>query len=107
MAGSAPAGVRPCLHSASKDAHIRSSALVPTVAAGGGGEASAPEGASVCPSSSVAAWASTSDHAAAHRPRSGYLPWRRLVASLNVLVTSTCWRNVNNGGARRRPGRSD
>ncbi|MFF1612380.1 phosphoketolase [Amycolatopsis sp. NPDC058278] len=35
------------------------------------------------------------------------LPWRRSVASLNVLLTSTCWRNDNNGFSHQGPGLID
>ena len=31
------------------------------------------------------------------------LAWRAPVASLNVLLTSTCWRNDNNGFSHRAP----
>src|SRR5437588_6305972 len=32
------------------------------------------------------------------------LPWRKPVASLNVLLTSTCWRNDHNGFSHQGPG---
>jgi xylulose-5-phosphate/fructose-6-phosphate phosphoketolase len=32
------------------------------------------------------------------------LPWRKGVASLNVLLTSTCWRNDHNGFSHQGPG---
>ncbi len=32
------------------------------------------------------------------------LPWRAPVASLNLLLTSTCWRNDNNGFSHQGPG---
>jgi xylulose-5-phosphate/fructose-6-phosphate phosphoketolase len=35
------------------------------------------------------------------------LPWRRPVASLNVLLTSTCWRNDHNGFSHQGPGLID
>jgi xylulose-5-phosphate/fructose-6-phosphate phosphoketolase len=35
------------------------------------------------------------------------LPWRAPVASLNVLLTSTCWRNDNNGFSHQGPGLID
>jgi len=35
------------------------------------------------------------------------LPWRASVASLNVLLTSTCWRNDNNGFSHQGPGLID
>jgi xylulose-5-phosphate/fructose-6-phosphate phosphoketolase len=35
------------------------------------------------------------------------LPWRRAVASLNVLLTSTCWRNDHNGFSHQGPGLID
>jgi xylulose-5-phosphate/fructose-6-phosphate phosphoketolase len=35
------------------------------------------------------------------------LPWRESVASLNVLLTSTCWRNDNNGFSHQGPGLID
>jgi xylulose-5-phosphate/fructose-6-phosphate phosphoketolase len=37
----------------------------------------------------------------------GDLPWRRPVASLNVLLTSTCWRNDHNGFSHQGPGLID
>jgi xylulose-5-phosphate/fructose-6-phosphate phosphoketolase len=40
------------------------------------------------------------EHAAA-------LPWRAPVASLNVLLTSTCWRNDHNGFSHQGPGLID
>ncbi|WP_072688187.1 phosphoketolase family protein [Rhodococcus marinonascens] len=35
------------------------------------------------------------------------LPWRSPVASLNVLLTSTCWRNDHNGFSHQGPGMID
>ncbi len=35
------------------------------------------------------------------------LPWRRLIASLNLLVTSTCWRQDHNGFSHQGPGLID
>jgi xylulose-5-phosphate/fructose-6-phosphate phosphoketolase len=35
------------------------------------------------------------------------LPWRNPVASLNILLTSTCWRNDNNGFSHQGPGLID
>ena len=35
------------------------------------------------------------------------LPWRMSVASLNVLLTSTCWRNDHNGFSHQGPGLID
>ena len=35
------------------------------------------------------------------------LPWRAPVASLNVLLTSTCWRNDHNGFSHQGPGLID
>jgi xylulose-5-phosphate/fructose-6-phosphate phosphoketolase len=35
------------------------------------------------------------------------LPWRRPVPSLNVLLTSTCWRNDHNGFSHQGPGFMD
>jgi len=35
------------------------------------------------------------------------LPWRQPVASLNVLLTSTCWRNDHNGFSHQGPGLID
>jgi xylulose-5-phosphate/fructose-6-phosphate phosphoketolase len=35
------------------------------------------------------------------------LPWRARVASLNVLLTSTCWRNDHNGFSHQGPGLID
>ncbi|GAA3885474.1 phosphoketolase family protein [Saccharothrix violaceirubra] len=35
------------------------------------------------------------------------LPWRSSVASLNVLLTSTCWRNDHNGFSHQGPGLID
>ena len=35
------------------------------------------------------------------------LPWRRPVASLNILLTSTCWRNDHNGFSHQGPGFMD
>lgn len=34
----------------------------------------------------------------------GGLPWRQPVSSLNVLLTSTCWRNDHNGFSHQGPG---
>jgi xylulose-5-phosphate/fructose-6-phosphate phosphoketolase len=36
-----------------------------------------------------------------------HLPWRAPVASLNVLLTSTCWRNDHNGFSHQGPGLID
>jgi xylulose-5-phosphate/fructose-6-phosphate phosphoketolase len=38
---------------------------------------------------------------------SGALPWREPVASLNILLTSTCWRNDHNGFSHQGPGLID
>jgi xylulose-5-phosphate/fructose-6-phosphate phosphoketolase len=38
---------------------------------------------------------------------SRHLGWRRSVASLNVLLTSTCWRNDHNGFSHQGPGLID
>ena len=35
------------------------------------------------------------------------LPWRAAVASLNILLTSTCWRNDHNGFSHQGPGLLD
>ena len=35
------------------------------------------------------------------------VPWRAPVASLNILLTSTCWRNDNNGFSHQGPGLID
>jgi len=35
------------------------------------------------------------------------LPWRKQVASLNILLTSTCWRNDHNGFSHQGPGLID
>ena len=35
------------------------------------------------------------------------LPWREQVASLNILLTSTCWRNDHNGFSHQGPGLID
>jgi xylulose-5-phosphate/fructose-6-phosphate phosphoketolase len=35
------------------------------------------------------------------------LPWRHSVASLNILLTSTCWRNDHNGFSHQGPGLID
>ena len=35
------------------------------------------------------------------------LPWRAAVASLNILLTSTCWRNDHNGFSHQGPGLID
>jgi xylulose-5-phosphate/fructose-6-phosphate phosphoketolase len=35
------------------------------------------------------------------------LPWRKPIASLNILVTSTCWRNDHNGFSHQGPGLID
>ncbi|MGI8551036.1 MAG: phosphoketolase family protein [Dehalococcoidia bacterium] len=35
------------------------------------------------------------------------LPWRESVASLNILLTSTCWRNDHNGFSHQGPGLVD
>jgi len=37
----------------------------------------------------------------------GNLPWRAPVASLNILLTSTCWRNDHNGFSHQGPGLID
>lgn len=37
----------------------------------------------------------------------GHLEWREPVASLNVLLTSTCWRNDHNGFSHQGPGLID
>jgi len=37
----------------------------------------------------------------------GQLPWRESVASLNILLTSTCWRNDHNGFSHQGPGLID
>jgi xylulose-5-phosphate/fructose-6-phosphate phosphoketolase len=36
-----------------------------------------------------------------------HLPWRAPVASLNILLTSTCWRNDHNGFSHQGPGLID
>jgi len=36
-----------------------------------------------------------------------HLPWRAAVSSLNVLLTSTCWRNDHNGFSHQGPGLID
>ena len=36
-----------------------------------------------------------------------HLPWRESVASLNILLTSTCWRNDHNGFSHQGPGLID
>ncbi|MFL5341725.1 MAG: phosphoketolase, partial [Gemmataceae bacterium] len=33
-----------------------------------------------------------------------HIPWRRPVSSLNILLTSTCWRNDHNGFSHQGPG---
>jgi xylulose-5-phosphate/fructose-6-phosphate phosphoketolase len=38
---------------------------------------------------------------------SGNLPWRDPVASLNILLSSTCWRNDHNGFSHQGPGLID
>jgi xylulose-5-phosphate/fructose-6-phosphate phosphoketolase len=38
---------------------------------------------------------------------SRHLPWRAPVASLNILLTSTCWRNDHNGFSHQGPGLVD
>ncbi|GAC1540302.1 MAG: phosphoketolase family protein [Herpetosiphon sp.] len=38
---------------------------------------------------------------------SGRLAWRESLASLNILLTSTCWRNDNNGFSHQGPGLID
>jgi xylulose-5-phosphate/fructose-6-phosphate phosphoketolase len=38
---------------------------------------------------------------------SGRLPWRKPIPSLNVLLTSTCWRNDHNGFSHQGPGLID
>ncbi len=35
------------------------------------------------------------------------LPWRKPIASLNIMLTSTCWRNDNNGFSHQGPGLID
>lgn len=35
------------------------------------------------------------------------LPWRKPIASLNILLTSTCWRNDHNGFSHQGPGLID
>src|SRR5207302_38591 len=35
------------------------------------------------------------------------LPWRESIASLNILLTSTCWRNDHNGFSHQGPGLID
>ncbi len=35
------------------------------------------------------------------------LPWRKSIASLNILLTSTCWRNDHNGFSHQGPGLLD
>nr|WP_236064851.1 phosphoketolase family protein [Reticulibacter mediterranei] len=35
------------------------------------------------------------------------LPWRRPISSLNILLTSTCWRNDHNGFSHQGPGLID
>ncbi len=35
------------------------------------------------------------------------LPWRKSIASLNILLTSTCWRNDHNGFSHQGPGFMD
>ncbi len=35
------------------------------------------------------------------------LPWRKPIPSLNILLTSTCWRNDHNGFSRQGPGLID
>jgi xylulose-5-phosphate/fructose-6-phosphate phosphoketolase len=37
----------------------------------------------------------------------GALPWRKPIASLNYLLTSTCWRNDHNGFSHQGPGFMD
>ncbi|HZT74618.1 MAG TPA: phosphoketolase family protein [Terriglobales bacterium] len=37
----------------------------------------------------------------------GHLPWRAPIASLNLLLTSTCWRNDHNGFSHQGPGLID
>jgi xylulose-5-phosphate/fructose-6-phosphate phosphoketolase len=37
----------------------------------------------------------------------GSLPWRKPIASLNYLLTSTCWRNDHNGFSHQGPGFMD
>ncbi|MEJ7841415.1 MAG: phosphoketolase family protein [Rubrobacter sp.] len=36
-----------------------------------------------------------------------HLPWREPISSLNILLTSTCWRNDNNGFSHQGPGLID
>src|SRR5207245_6964056 len=38
---------------------------------------------------------------------SAKLPWREPIASLNILLTSTCWRNDHNGFSHQGPGLID
>ena len=38
---------------------------------------------------------------------SSKLPWRKPIPSLNVLLTSTCWRNDHNGFSHQGPGFMD
>src|SRR5260370_25974447 len=35
------------------------------------------------------------------------LPWRAPISSLNILLTSTCWRNDHNGFSHQGPGLID
>ena len=35
------------------------------------------------------------------------LPWRKPIPSLNILLTSTCWRNDHNGFSHQGPGLID
>src|SRR5262245_24820431 len=35
------------------------------------------------------------------------LPWRATIASINILITSTCWRNDHNGFSHQGPGLID
>src|SRR4029077_18394561 len=35
------------------------------------------------------------------------LPWRKAIPSLNIMLTSTCWRNDHNGFSHQRPGLID
>ena len=49
------------------------------------------------------------DDRAAHKwlEEASELPWRAPVASLNILLTSTCWRNDHNGFSHQGPGLID
>jgi xylulose-5-phosphate/fructose-6-phosphate phosphoketolase len=58
------------------------------------------EAFAMVPASMLVQHAKWLDHAAE-------LPWRRSIASLNVLLTSTCWRNDHNGFSHQGPGLID